>query len=304
MTRQIPDIRPDALTLTAGRRLTLFACTAVLGYILTGLLTSVLIYKFGFTSPKVMRIAAVAQDIFALVTPAVVTAAMVTRLPAELLEIRGGVPCRMWAAALLTIIAAVPAMNWVIEFNQNISATGPLSAIVEKLREMEHNAEAAITIMQGNGTWGDLLMNVLIIGVAAGVSEELFFRGALQRLLSTGGMSAHAAIWTSAVIFSALHLQFFGFIPRMLLGAYFGYLLVWSRSIWVPAAAHALNNTIYVIAQWYYQRNGAPDVTVDNVGLGSTWPVAIVSLGLTVLLIIYLRKQRRGPFTRASFGGK
>lgn len=304
MTRQIPDIRPDALTLTAGRRLTLFACTAVLGYILTGLLTSVLIYKFGFTSPKVMRIAAVAQDIFALVTPAVVTAAMVTRLPAELLEIRGGVPYRMWAAALLTIIAAAPAMNWVIEFNQNISATGPLSAIVEKLREMEQNAEAAITIMQGNGTWGDLLMNVLIIGVAAGVSEELFFRGALQRLLSTGGMSAHAAVWISAVIFSALHLQFFGFIPRMLLGAYFGYLLVWSRSIWVPAAAHALNNTIYVIAQWYYQRNGAPDVTVDNVGLGGTWPIAIVSLGVTVLLIVYLRKQRRGSFTRASYGGK
>ena len=304
MTRQIPDIHPDALTLTSGRRLTLFACTAVLGYILTGLLTSVLIYKFGFTSPKVMRIAAVAQDIFALVTPAVVTAVMVTRLPAELLEIRGGVPCRMWVAALLTIIAAAPAMNWVIEFNQNINATGALSAIVEKLREMEHNAEAAITIMQGNGTWGDLLMNVLIIGVAAGVSEELFFRGALQRLLLTGGMSAHAAVWTSAVIFSALHMQFFGFIPRMLLGAYFGYLLVWSRSIWVPAATHALNNTIYVIAQWCYQRNGAPDVTVDNVGLGGTWPIAIVSLGVTVLLIVYLRKQRRGTFIRASYGGK
>ncbi|MDE6269714.1 MAG: CPBP family intramembrane metalloprotease, partial [Muribaculaceae bacterium] len=137
--------------------------------------------------------------------------------------------------------------------------------------------------------------NILIIGVAAGVSEELFFRGALQRLLSTGGMSTHAAVWTAAVVFSAMHLQFFGFVPRMLLGAYFGYLLVWSRSIWLPAAAHALNNTVYVIMQWYYLRNGEPDVTIDNVGLGSTWPWAIVSLAATILLIVITYRSRRRP---------
>ncbi|MBJ2167973.1 MAG: CPBP family intramembrane metalloprotease [Muribaculaceae bacterium] len=293
MAAPLPDIRPDSLLLTRRSRITLFCCTAVLGYLLTGLLTTLLIYKFGTANARVLRIAAIAQDILALIAPALVTAMMVTRLPAQLLELRGGVPGRLWMAALPVMIIAAPAMNCVIEFNQNIEATGALSAIVEKMRAMEENASAMIECMQGNGTWPDLLMNILIIGIAAGVSEELFFRGALQRLLSTGGVNVHAAIWISAIVFSAVHMQFFGFIPRTLLGAYFGYLLVWGRSIWLPAAAHALNNTIYVIAQWYYTRTGTPDVTVDNVGLGDTWPAAIASAIATALFIATAYRMRR-----------
>lgn len=292
MIKNLPDLRPDSLLLSRGSRLLLFACAAILGYILTGLLTTVLIYKFGAASPRVLRIAALGQDILALIAPAVITAAMVTRLPAQLLEIRGGVSPRLWVAALAVMIVAAPAMNVVISFNESIEFTGALAPLMDALRTMENNAAAMIEVMQGTGTWGDLLMNILIIGIAAGFAEELFFRGALQRLLSTGGMNAHAAIWVSAVVFSAVHLQFFGFIPRMLLGAYFGYLLLWGRSIWLPAAAHALNNSIYVVAQWYYMRAGTPDVTVDNVGLGDTWPAALASAVATAALICLVRKFR------------
>lgn len=178
MAAPLPDIRPDSLLLTRRSRITLFCCTAVLGYLLTGLLTTLLIYKFGTANARVLRIAAIAQDILALIAPALVTAMMVTRLPAQLLELRGGVPGRLWMAALPVMIIAAPAMNCVIEFNQNIEATGALSAIVEKMRAMEENASAMIECMQGNGTWPDLLMNILIIGIAAGVSEELFPRSA------------------------------------------------------------------------------------------------------------------------------
>jgi len=293
MTLPLPDIRPGSMLLNRRSRLLLFFCTALLGYILTGLLTTVLIYKFGATSTRILRVAALLQDILALIAPAVVTAMLVTRLPAELLELRGGGSRSMWIAALTVIFVAAPAMNCVIEFNQSIDMTGPLSNVIEKLRAMEENAGAMISRMQGNGSWSDLVMNILIIGIAAGVSEELFFRGALQRLLTTGGMNVHAAIWFSAIIFSALHLQFFGFIPRMLLGAYFGYLLVWGRSVWLPATAHALNNCVYVLAQWTYQRNGEPDVSVDNIGLGDTWPVAIASALATAVLIYTVWRFRR-----------
>lgn len=293
MTRNLPDLRPDSLLLSRGSRLLLFACTAILGYILTGLLTTLLLYKFGEASSRVLRIAALGQDILALIAPAVVTAAMVTRLPAQLLEIRGGVRSRMWVAALAVMVVAAPAMNVVISFNESIEFTGALAPVMDMLRTMEDNASAMIEVMQGTGTWADLLMNILIIGVAAGFSEELFFRGALQRLLSTGGMNPHAAIWVSALVFSAVHLQFFGFVPRMLLGAYFGYLLLWGRSIWLPAAAHALNNSIYVVAKWHYMRAGTPDVTVDNVGLGDTWPAAVASAVAAAALICLARKFRR-----------
>lgn len=293
MTLPLPDLRPDSLLLTRRSRLVLFVCIAVLGYILTGLLTTVMLYKFGSVSARVLRVAALAQDILALIAPAVVTAMMVTRLPAQLLELRGGVRPAMWGLALAVVPVAAPAMNWVIEANANIEATGALSALVDKLRTMEENAEAMITVMQGSGTWGDLVLNILIIGVAAGFSEELFFRGALQRLLSTGGVNAHASIWIAAAVFSAVHMQFFGFVPRLLLGAYFGYLLLWSRSIWLPAAAHALNNTIYVTAQWIYQNHGTPAVTVDNIGLGKMWPLAIVSAIATAFILRAVARRKR-----------
>lgn len=291
MKRSLPELRPDSLLLNARSRIVLFICIAVLGYILTGLFTTVLIYKFGADSARVLRIAAVAQDILALIAPALVTAMMVTRLPAQLLELRGGVRRGAWLLALLVIPAAVPAMNVVIELNRDVTATGALAAVVDKLRAMEDSAAMMIERMQGTGSWADLLMNILIIGVAAGVAEELFFRGALQRLMQLGGMNPQGAIWVAAIVFSAVHMQFFGFVPRMLLGAYFGYLLLWSRSIWVPASAHALNNTIYVVMQWLYMRHGTPDINIDNIGLGSTWPAAIVSLILTALLIYRVRRS-------------
>ncbi|MDE6110222.1 MAG: CPBP family intramembrane metalloprotease [Muribaculaceae bacterium] len=287
MMKSLPDLRSDQLLLTRRSRIILFICVAVLGYIITGLFTSLLLFKFGATSVKALRIAAVAQDVFALIAPAVITAVMVTRLPAQLLELRGGVRLPVALLALSVVAVSVPAMNCVIRLNESISFTGSLAPLTEALRSMEENATAVIGLMQGNGTWGDLFVNILILGVAAGFSEELFFRGALQRLLSLGGMKAHTAIWVSAIVFSAVHLQFFGFVPRMLLGAYFGYLLLWSRSIWLPAAAHAFNNTLYVIAQWCYTRNGEPDVNVNNVGLDGTWPIAIVSAAATAA-VIYL----------------
>lgn len=293
MTLPLPDLRPDSLLLTRRSRLVLFVCISVLGYILTGLLTTVMLYKFGAVSARVLRVAALAQDMLALIAPAVVTAMMVTRLPAQLLELRGGVRPAVWGLALAVVPVAAPAMNWVIEANANIEATGALSAVVDKLRTMEENAEAMITVMQGSGTWGDLILNILIIGVAAGFSEELFFRGALQRLLSTGGVNAYASIWIAAAVFSAVHMQFFGFVPRLLLGAYFGYLLLWSRSIWLPAAAHALNNTIYVTAQWIYLNHGTPAVTVDNIGLGKMWPLAIVSAIVTAILLRVVARRKR-----------
>ena len=291
----LPDLQPNQLLLTRRSRMVLFICLAVLGYILTGFFTTLLIYKFGAASTRALRVAAVVQDIFAMIAPAVITAMMVTRLPAQLLELRGGLRLPTTLLALSVIVVSVPAMNCVIQLNESVSFTGSFAPIIDALRSMEENASAMIERLQGNGSWADLIVNILILGVAAGISEELFFRGALQRLMQLGGMKAHTAVWVSAIVFSAVHMQFFGFVPRMLLGAYFGYLLLWSRSIWMPAAAHAFNNTLYVIAQWYYVRHGEPEINVNNVGLGSLWPMAVVSLIATaaIIYLVYKRRLRR-----------
>lgn len=79
-------------------------------------------------------------------------------------------------------------------------------------------------------------------------------------------LNVHVTIWVVAVIFSLFHFQFFGFMPRLLLGAYFGYLLVWSRSLWVPVLVHVFNNSLVVFSTWHSVNNPGNGVDIDNIG--------------------------------------
>lgn len=89
------------------------------------------------------------------------------------------------------------------------------------------------TLLAGDGLL-TFLSNLVVMALMAGITEEFLFRGALQRIIGQWTANHHIVIWSAAILFSAFHLQFYGFLPRMLLGAYFGYLLYWSRNIWIP----------------------------------------------------------------------
>lgn len=117
----------------------------------------------------------------------------------------------------------------------------------------------------------------------------MFFRAGLQKALTSSGLNHHLAIWTAAFIFSAVHFQFFGFVPRLLLGALFGYLYCYTGSIWIAATAHALNNSLVVLSAWLTAR-GVVDVRFDEIGTGGEygWLFALASAVLTTGFIIYL----------------
>ena len=91
-----------------------------------------------------------------------------------------------------------------------------------------------------------LIANLLVIAILAALSEELFFRGTLQPLLHRA-FGGHAAVWTTAVIFALVHMEFTAIIPRVFLGAVLGYLYLYTRSIWIPVLGHSLNNALAVV---------------------------------------------------------
>jgi membrane protease YdiL (CAAX protease family) len=95
-----------------------------------------------------------------------------------------------------------------------------------------------------------MLIALLIIGVLPAIGEELVFRGLLQNKLESATKNAHLAIWISAIIFGAFHMQFYGVVPRIMLGALFGYIYVFSRNIWYPIIAHFVNNGLAVILMY------------------------------------------------------
>lgn len=243
-------------------------------------------------SPKALRIFTVIQDLLVFILPALVSAMVVTRLPASLLTIN--VKPRLYPTlmAMIVLFISMPAMDYIIRLNESITFPESLAWLEEMLRGLEEGAGDTIEMLAGESTIGNLIMGILIIGILTGISEELFFRGAMQNLFMCTRMRKHLCIWLVAIIFSFMHFQFFGFIPRVLLGAYFGYLIWWTGSVWTPIIAHATNNSIVVVFNWIAANNTEISETVEeSAALAATdYIVIFASAMLTTIFIYQIRK--------------
>jgi uncharacterized protein len=146
----------------------------------------------------------------------------------------------MAVMGILFLIAAYPLVNLSFLVNESI----PLPAWANSF---EDQAEDTLKAILNMNTPLIFMANLLIIALLPGIGEELIFRGILQKQVGMFLKNPVAAIWISAFIFSAIHLQFEGFLPRMILGAVLGYLYYWTGNLWVPVLAHAFNNGIQVV---------------------------------------------------------
>jgi membrane protease YdiL (CAAX protease family) len=136
-----------------------------------------------------------------------------------------------------------------------------------------------------------LLINLFVVAILPGIGEELLFRGVLQNIFKNVFNNTHVSIWLTAILFSAMHMQFLGFIPRMLLGALFGYLYIWSGSIWLPMIAHFINNGVAVLMGYFISINTI-DASTENIGstIQELWIVTI-GLGTSIFTIYSLKKS-------------
>lgn len=267
------------------RRILTFFGMALAGLVVGAIVMGLVVGVMGVSAAS-LRINTVIQDVTVFILPALATAVMVSWRPADMLGLRRGFTVFQLLCAVAVMVCSMPVMNLLIEWNASLSLPSWASGLEAWMKATEENAQAAIKmIMEGPGA-GVTIVAVLIVGVLAGLSEELFFRGALQRILGSGRLNVHAAIWITAVIFSLFHMQFYGFFPRVLLGAFFGYLLWWSGSIWLPVLMHALNNSIYVIAE-----RSSMSETVNQLGTSDIWMI-LGSVICTAALIYKLAKSR------------
>jgi len=258
----------------------LLVCITVLCYIIAGVISAVIFHK-GVTGGRVC-IATVTQDVIVFILPAIVTAMLITRRPADFLTIRHKASVAGIALTCLLLVMAVPVMNLVISWNAAIEIPGEVG---DWMHEMESSASETISRMVNGQSIMSLVVLILVVGFFAGFSEELFFRGCIQRMMITAKVNPHIAIWVTAFIFSAIHLQFFGFVPRLLLGALFGYLSWWSGTIWTSVGAHIFNNVLAAITMWMKERDASSDVAqLENIGTESHL-AAIISLILSAICL-------------------
>lgn len=234
------------------------------------------------------------QNILAFIIPSLLMWRICFRTsPLKALEAEDAPSPQMIGIALMIYFAGMPLLNQIVYWNQEMHLPEFLSSFEEWSRNMEKLAEEQTKGLLNTTSLFPTVMNLLVIGILTGIGEEFFFRGALQRGLAWCGINPHAAIWTSAIIFSAVHFQFYGFVPRMLLGAFFGYLFWWSGNIWVNAFAHALNNSLVIISTWCINK-GLVSEELDMLGVsdGGFPTAATISFIAVTVIIFYLNKRR------------
>ncbi len=200
---------------------------------------------------------------------------------------------RHFCWALLSVFLMTPCMNAVVSWNESLHLPESMAGIEAWMRLQEAAAAAVTDKLLADTSLGGLLLNLIVMALLTGFAEELFFRGAIQRMLQgESDKTPHVAIWVTAFLFSAIHLQFYGFFPRMLMGLWLGYLLVWSGSIWVPMAAHALNNALVVLGEYAVSRQWIPENFGENIGTGPGWWLAVLSVLAMIVLTLHLSDSK------------
>ena len=223
------------------------------------------------------------------------------RRPFAWLKMDKRVDGSLFALAVAIMICAVPAINLLADLNSRITLPESMAAWEAKMKSMEAAAAALTERFLQVDNLGGLIINLGLMALLPALSEELSFRGTLQQLIANSQelrAKSHMAIWITAIIFSAIHMQFYGFIPRMLMGAMFGYVFVWTGSLWVPIVMHFTNNALAVIV--YYIVANSQELTANNqniadtIGAGDTWWLGVISLILTSLgLLIFYRRTHK-----------
>lgn len=164
-------------------------------------------------------------------------------------------PMFLLLAALL-LIAFIPMMQWIAEINMNMSFPSNLKSLESWMRMKEDDMADLTKNIVMVDSWSLLFVNLFAVAVMPAIAEEYYFRGSVMNIVGRVIKNQHLTIWITAIIFSAIHVQFFGFLPRMILGAFFGYMLLWTQNIWVPIMGHFINNGSAVVLSFYYTRQG------------------------------------------------
>ncbi len=185
------------------------------------------------------------------------------------------------------ILSFTVADSAVIEWNQNIHFPDFLKSFENWARAKEDELAMVTKMFTQFHSVGEFITAFIVVGVVAGISEEFLFRGIIQNEFYKGTNNIHLAIWTSAFLFSLIHIQFFGFVPRMLLGALFGYLYYWSGNLLVPMLAHFVNNGFSVL-MLYLNQKGVVDVDIESTE-AAPWPAVIIFTLIGGAMLYYFK---------------
>lgn len=223
-----------------------------------------------------------------------------TVAPLILLQVLGYRPMRLLSPKVLpplallllsglVLLVVMPANSWLIEWNSKMHFPEFLRGFEAWAKAKEEELRVLTQLLTRFNSGGEFLVGMLVFALIPAFGEEVVFRGILQQSLQRWWRNPHVAIWVTAFIFGAIHMQFYGFFPRMLLGAVMGYLYFWSGNLWVPVLGHFVNNG-FTVFMLYLQQLKFTDVDVESTD-SLPLPAILVSLAASLALLYWLRPQ-------------
>lgn len=209
------------------------------------------------------------------------------------LQITSGFSLKNIGLGIGILIISTPFISWLVYANESIVFPASLAQLEQQLKTAELTAQQLTQAFIKTDSFAGLMINMIIVALVPAICEELLFRGALQQFIAFCFRNRHAAVWSTALIFSAFHGQFYGFFPRLILGAMLGYMFIYSGSLWVSVIVHFINNALALLANYYKWNEG----TIDFLKEDYVFPVYVnvlsfaLSVGAIYLMYLYRKKK-------------
>lgn len=238
---------------------------------------------------KVMQIV---SSIGTFIIPPFLAGIVFSMQPFRFLSLDKKVPGYLIALVFSLVIVSMPLINQMMVWNEHLTFPAFLKGLEQWMQNSEEKAAELTRAFMSMSSFPDLILNLFMIALIPAIGEELIFRGVIQKLFRDLIKNSFIAILFTSILFSAIHLQFYGFLPRLMLGLILGYLLEWSGSLWLPIILHFLNNGLAVLLAYFY-----PEIPSDELGTnpGESWQVilsAVLTLSLIYSIFRYSKNQQ------------
>lgn len=262
-----------------------------------GLLTLIV---FGFDLDKApingLRLMTMAGQILFILLPALVFSKLIYEDVGKIIRLR--IP--EWTEIILFVVGIgilTPLLqSYLYIQNYYIEVWAKNSESINQLKTFFDSLNELVDKTYGNllkaSTIPELLLVVLVVAVVPAVSEEVMFRGFIQRSFEIK-IKAFIAAFLTAVFFSLYHFNPYGLIPLAVLGFYFGFAAYTSKTLLIPILLHFLNNFTAVIL---YYIIGSEELIKSDVSAKSGedlgfYSFVTIALSLVFVALIFLIKK-------------
>jgi CAAX protease family protein len=235
------------------------------------------------------RVLQFVTTLFFMALPALIFARIINRKPFTYIGFNSAISGKQVFIIVGIILFGLGVSGALSSLNEMIPISKPAEQYFKEL-ENEYNKEMlAIANMK---TMQDYIISLIMIALLPAIFEEMLFRGALQPIMINLTKNAFVGILITSILFSAIHISYYGFLPRLALGIIIGYVFYLSKNLWLSSITHFLYNAFGVTQLYALSKQGLLNQEALNDDSFPLYYGLIAAVALYVLFIFFKRESQ------------